>query len=242
MTLMHPELEAVRGRPYGIVYGYFFGACKRVYIGSTTALRARRYRHEHALERGTHKTPFFQHVYSKHGPAAMEFRILSISRCDYSTDDAPLRSKEAEIVRQYQNVGWEMLNTMQPTSVNRWTHSTAIRNRLRDFFTGRPVAPFTEEHRHNLSLASRGKKKPERQVERLRLLNVGRKHTLEVRQHQSEMRQGKPLPERELICSVCGDRYIGRSQKSYSKCPPCRILATTAKYKRYEAKKNGIKK
>jgi len=105
----------------------------KLYLGTTTRLKARRYRHFYDLQRGAHRNRHLQSAYNKDGAAMFAFEVLAY-------------------------VPPEDLRTIEQTLLDVfWDNGARCYNQARDASAPTRGRVMSDDHRRKLSEAQRGK-------------------------------------------------------------------------------------
>jgi group I intron endonuclease len=122
----------------------------RCYVGSSVNIDKRWREHRSQLRRNLHHSPYLQRTWNKYGPLSFEFVVLE------SCSVANLISREQAFIDATHPVFNTALVAGQSPMLGR-THSMETRQILSIKSIG-PRPPRTAEHRHNMSIANKGKR------------------------------------------------------------------------------------
>lgn len=154
----------------------------KVYVGSSSNLKRRKYRHFYELATDTHKNSHLQRAYDKYGKESFRWEILEYCK------------KEKLIAREQ----------FYMDKYNSTNHDCGYNQSLKA--DGHVIS---EETKEKLSQLLKGRKKSPETIERMKNGRKGDRITPEAREKGRLARLGKPLPEearRKISISLLGNK------------------------------------
>jgi len=162
----------------------------KVYIGSTLhSLRKRWSHHKSALSNQTHRNPYLQKAWNKHGKSAFEFSI--IEECDKNYSQKLLREKEDYWMKFYDSQnplkGYNLMTSAFPT------HSESSKLKTSEAMKGNKNPMYGKKHSEETKRKMAAAQKGSRQY------FSGTKASAETKQKLKEAQIKRRLREKQLI-------------------------------------------
>jgi group I intron endonuclease len=167
------------------------------YIGSTKCLKNRCYKHTRNLRLNKHGNPHMQNRFNKYGDCwsmiALEYVEPSEEMLEYVEQQYIDRIINDPYCMNINPVAYRPPQTIIPWNkgIKTGPESIEIRNRKSAAKKGKAIGPFSKEHCQNISKALKGRKQSSSFILKRVQPLIGKKRTIEQRQHISISLKGK---------------------------------------------------
>lgn len=154
------------------IYAITNNVSKRVYVGSAISIKHRWKTHKNMLRRAEHPSKLLQASWTKHGEDAFSFSIL-----EPVPSKQELLSREQYWIDRLDSANAKIGFNLAPTAGSQigFKHSRDSKKKMREAKLGRKVK-FSSEHRQNLSLSLKDKKRvPHPESVRLKMREAHKK-------------------------------------------------------------------
>jgi group I intron endonuclease len=174
------------------------------YVGQSVDIVKRKRHHLWALKNGSHDSQYLQRSFSKHGESNFEFVILE------ETSEDMLDIREKAWITYYRSSEQEFGYNVEPGGCGGYHHaspetcenlkrtnagrkfSDETRKKMSEARIRSGTTPARLEVLNKMSEGNIGRKKSQEEIEKLRLVHIGSKRSVETRQRMSESAKHKP--------------------------------------------------
>lgn len=209
----YDKLSAVPG-----VYGIHNLIDRKVYIGSTLDLRNRIRKHHEMLRAGRHQNRYMQNAWNKHGADAFRFKIHEtawLPGLDYQ-----LRLVEQQLLEKFRSTDRRYgYNLSLSTTGQIGRHSEETRRLISEKKKG---AALTEKQLAYFA-RMKGRPSPKRgiklsalQIEKMKLVNLGKKQSAETIAKRVWAMTGKKRPQQTIKYAGSGNPFFGKHHTAQS--------------------------
>lgn len=185
----------------------------KFYIGSTNSLVNRKRSHLYCLRHGVHGNSHLQNAFNKYGEQAFLFELI-----EYCQENELLMVEQKLIDERKPEYNQRVI--AESNRGIKWTDET--KRKWSKQRKGKPLGPFTEEHKRNISLSHIGNQ-----------WNVGHIVTPETREKIANSHRGKHLTEehkRKVGIAMTGRKFSEETIAKMSVAGRQRWIDRKAKY------------
>lgn len=204
-----PSGEVSKGGVY-IILNVNDGKC---YVGSTKSFKDRWYEHRCRLNRSVNPASRLQRAWNREGAANFKFLILDYSQDLSRGNLVKIEQKWLDALKASERVyGYNMApNANDGTGLK---HSEKTRAKISAAKKGKKRAPFTEQHRANMSLAHQGKRRSDETRAKISAAHRGVVFSDQHRANISAARKGiKPSDETRAKMRASRQAYLARKRE-----------------------------